>query len=139
MQEKSLIKRNILKYLDYKGLSRYQFYKITGITRGILDQNNGMSEENTAKFLAVFKEVSVEWLITNKGQMLNDGSLNETNPSQVTDSTISYSCKKCKEKDKLLKAQQETIDSQHKLIYRLEEDLEETKKPDNIGQKRKAG
>ena len=69
-QEKLLIKRNILKYLDYKGLSQYEFYKLTGITRGVLNQNNGMSEENTAKYLAYFKEVNAEWLITGNGPML---------------------------------------------------------------------
>jgi phage repressor protein C with HTH and peptisase S24 domain len=68
MQEKSLIKKNILKFLDTKGISKYEFYKRTGITRGILDQNNGMSEGNTAKFLAVFgNEISINWLIRGIG------------------------------------------------------------------------
>jgi phage repressor protein C with HTH and peptisase S24 domain len=68
MQEKSLIKKNILKFIDTKGISKYAFYKRTGITRGILDQNNGMSEENTAKFLAVFgNEISINWLIRGIG------------------------------------------------------------------------
>lgn len=70
MQEKSLIKKNILKFIEYKGITKYSFYKITGITRGVLDQNNGMSEENTAKFLAAFPEVSVEWLILDVPPML---------------------------------------------------------------------
>lgn len=72
MQEKSLIKQNILKYLEFKGLSKYQFYKETGITRGVLDQNNGMSEENTARFLVIHREVSPEWLITGRGEMLRN-------------------------------------------------------------------
>lgn len=70
MQKKSLIKKNILHYIEFKGISRYQFYQLTGITRGILDQNNGMSEENTAKFLAYAKDINVEWLITGRGNML---------------------------------------------------------------------
>lgn len=70
MQENSTIKRNILKYIDYKGITKYRFYQETGITRGILDQNNGMSEENTARFLACFPEINAEWLITDKGTML---------------------------------------------------------------------
>lgn len=72
MQEKSIIKQNILKYLDFKGISPYKFYQESGITRGILSQNNGMSEENTAKFLAYCNEVNIEWLITGKGEMLID-------------------------------------------------------------------
>jgi hypothetical protein len=52
MKEKSLIKKNILQYLDSKGISKYKFYQDTGITRGVLSQNNGMSEENTARIIA---------------------------------------------------------------------------------------
>lgn len=70
MQEKSLIKKNILQFIDYKGITKYKFYQETGITRGILDQNNGMSEENTTRFLAFYPEVSPEWLLTGKGEML---------------------------------------------------------------------
>lgn len=77
MQEKSLIKQNILKYLDFIGVSQYKFYQITGITRGILQQNNGMSEENTARFLDYFKEVNPEWLITGKEPMLKNQTTND--------------------------------------------------------------
>lgn len=76
MQENSTIKQNILQYLDFKGITKYQFYKDTGITRGILSQNNGMSEDNTLRFLAYFNEVNPEWLLTGKGSMLKS----ETKP-----------------------------------------------------------
>jgi hypothetical protein len=69
-QEKSLIKRNILKYLEFKGVSEYKFYQNTGITRGVLGQNNGISEENTTKFLAYYPEVDANWLLTGTGSML---------------------------------------------------------------------
>lgn len=72
MQEKSLIKQNILQFIDIKGISKYKFYQETGITRGILDQNNGMSEENTTRFLACFPEINPEWLLTGKGEMLKE-------------------------------------------------------------------
>ena len=72
MQEKSIIKQNILKYLDFIGLTPYKFYQQTGITRGVLTQNNGMSEENTTRFLDYYRDVSPEWLLTGKGEMLKD-------------------------------------------------------------------
>lgn len=75
MQEKSLIKKNILQYLEIKNITKYEFYQKTGITRGILNQNNGMSEENTAKFLAYFKEINPEWLLTGNGPMLKNTSV----------------------------------------------------------------
>lgn len=79
MQEKSLIKKNILQYLEIKNITKYEFYQKTGITRGILNQNNGMSEENTAKFLAYFKEINPEWLLTGKGPMLKGTSVESIN------------------------------------------------------------
>lgn len=70
MQEKSLIKQNILKYLDFKGISKYKFYQESGITRGVLDQNNGMSEENITRFLAYGLDIDPTWLLTGRGNML---------------------------------------------------------------------
>ncbi|MBS1535343.1 MAG: helix-turn-helix transcriptional regulator [Bacteroidetes bacterium] len=70
MQEKSIIKQNILRYLDFKGITPYKCYQETGITRGVLTQNNGMSEENTSKFLAYYTDVNIEWLLTGNGEMI---------------------------------------------------------------------
>lgn len=82
MQEKSLIKQNILQFLDFKGISKYKFYQLSGITRGVLDQNNGMSEENTARFLALFPEISTEWLLTGKGSMEKSEPVQEQTPNE---------------------------------------------------------
>ncbi len=68
-QEKSPVKQRILLFLAENGISQYEFYKITGITRGILTQNNGMSEDNVAKFLAQYPQVNTEWLLTGAGEM----------------------------------------------------------------------
>lgn len=77
-QEFSTIKRNILRYLESKGISQYQCYKDTGITRGVLGQSTGISEDNLIKFLDHYKDVSIEWLITGDGDMLLDESATRT-------------------------------------------------------------
>lgn len=69
-QEKSLIKQNISLYLAKKGVSDYEYYKVSGTTRGILGQNNGISEDNISRFLAYAPDVNHEWLLTGKGSML---------------------------------------------------------------------
>lgn len=72
IQEKSLIKQNILLFLSKIGVSAYEYYKQTGTTRGILTQNNGISEDNIARFLAYAPNVNPAWLLTGKGSMLLD-------------------------------------------------------------------
>lgn len=69
MQNISPIKQKILEFLDYKGVSKYKFYKDSGITRGVLDKESGISEDNIAKFIAYFPEVNSEWLLTGEGSM----------------------------------------------------------------------
>ena len=69
-QEKSLIKQNILLYLNKKGVSPYEFYRVSGVTRGVLSQNNGISEDNLARFLAYASDVNPSWLLTGKGEMI---------------------------------------------------------------------
>lgn len=86
-QEISPIKVKILQVLDAKNVSQYTFYKNSGVTRGILSQTNGISEENIARFLAYFPDVSAEWLFRGVGEMIrhgNDGTtINITNTKQT--------------------------------------------------------
>jgi len=68
--KKSIIKQNILQYLKYKRITPYVFYKKTGITRGVLSQDNGLSENNLFKFLSVYSDLNFDWLFFGKGEML---------------------------------------------------------------------
>ena len=77
MREFSIIKQNILKFLEFKGVSKYEFYQKTGTSNGILSQKNGLSEENIFKFLSYYSEVSPEWLLTGKGNMLKEEVVKE--------------------------------------------------------------
>lgn len=87
-QEKSLIKQNISLYLAKKGVSDYVYYKESGTTRGILGQNNGISEENISRFLAYAPDVNYEWLLTGKGNMLK-----EEETEDVSAPVVSYDSK----------------------------------------------
>lgn len=68
----SPIKARILQFIDYRGISKYKFYKETGITRGVLDKKNGICEDNIAKFIACYAKVSAEWLLRGSGGMLKE-------------------------------------------------------------------
>ncbi len=84
-QEKSPIKQRILLFLAKKQVTQYEFYKNTGVTRGVLGQNNGISEDNLSRFLAYYPEVNIEWLMTGRGEMLE----NKEGATQVPPS-VSY-------------------------------------------------
>lgn len=113
-QKKSIVKQNILQIIDIKGISKYEFYKKTRITRGVLDQNNGMSEENIARFLACFTEIDANWLITGEGNMYRDKS-----SDQPPDQSEIISLLKDKIED-----QKEKIEDQQKIIGLLEDKIE---------------
>ncbi len=63
----SLIKERILQFIQLEGFSKSEFYRRTGITRGVLDKDSGLTEANIAKFVAAFSDVSLEWLINGYG------------------------------------------------------------------------
>lgn len=69
-QENSPIKKRILQYLNYKNISEYAFYKESGITRGILNQKTGISEDNLSKFLAYAQDISTSWVLLGQGNMI---------------------------------------------------------------------
>lgn len=81
IQKKSPIKERILQYADTMNISRREFYRITGISRGTLESNTGITEEIMAKFIATFEEISPEWLITGRGEMLRSGTSSDHIPN----------------------------------------------------------
>lgn len=73
----SILKQRILQYLDSKGISKYECYKNTGITNGVLSQSNGMSEDNLLRFLSYYSDISTDWLLNGCGSMLRDETLKD--------------------------------------------------------------
>ena len=72
MREISFFKERILQYLEYKGIKKYECYKNTGITNGVLSQKNGLSEDNIMRFFSYYKDINPVWFITGEGNMLID-------------------------------------------------------------------
>lgn len=74
MQEKeqkiSPIKRRILQFADTLNVSKREFYLQIGVSRGTLESKTGITEDILAKFIAAYPNVSIEWLMQGKGDML---------------------------------------------------------------------
>jgi hypothetical protein len=64
------IRSRILDFLDFKGLSRYRFYKMTDLSNGFLDKEGAINSDNCEKICDVFPEMNPEWLVLGKGEML---------------------------------------------------------------------
>lgn len=75
MQEKiqkiSPIKQRILFYADKIGISKREFYSRIGVSRGTLEAKTGITEDVLTKFFATYPEVSIRWVMTGEGEMLN--------------------------------------------------------------------
>ena len=76
MKNFSNIKQNILQFIERQNISKNKLYEKTGISNGTLSQKGGMSESNIMKFLSAYTEVSAEWLLTGKGEMLKSSVQN---------------------------------------------------------------
>lgn len=61
------IKSRILDYLSAEGMTPAEFYRKSGITRGVLSQPNGISEENLLRFFLCFPDANPDWLISGRG------------------------------------------------------------------------
>lgn len=66
-------KERVLLYLDSKGVSKYQFYKDTGLSNGFLDKGENIGSDKCEIISDAFPDLSIEWLITGKGDMLSTG------------------------------------------------------------------
>lgn len=60
----------MLEYLDYKGISKYKFYKDTKLSNGFLDKNRNIGSDKCAIISNSYPEINIEWVITGKGKML---------------------------------------------------------------------
>lgn len=63
-------RERILKYIESKGISKYRFYKDIGLSNGYLDKEGNVGSDICEKISYQYKDLSIEWLITGKGEML---------------------------------------------------------------------
>lgn len=92
MRENSIFKERILQYIETKHISKYEFYQKTGVSNGVLSQNNGLSEENLVRFLSYYTDVSAEWITRGVGEMIvqnkENSPISSENPSESIVKTL---------------------------------------------------
>ena len=79
MREKEKIK----KYLEYKQVSKNQFYKATGLSVGFLDSGNSLGADKLKIIINAFPDLSLTWLLLDEGDMIGKPSVSADNNSGV--------------------------------------------------------
>ncbi len=127
-------KERILQFIEYKHISRTLFFEKTGIKRGFLDSdklNQAVSDDHFAKIIANFSDISMEWLITGKGNMLKDTSesiepINKVNkPPEYNNVDYKEKYYELLEENRELRLKMERVEDKHNIeLEKLKETLQ---------------
>ena len=90
MQHISPIKQRILQFFETLNISKRDFYKKLGISRGTLESNTGITEDVMAKFIATFPDVSIDWLIFGIGSMIKEAENQSDNSNTLKEPVAVY-------------------------------------------------
>lgn len=60
--------QRVLEYLGSIGMSKYEFYKKTGLSNGFLDKGQNIGSDKCEKISEIFPALNIAWVITGKGQ-----------------------------------------------------------------------
>lgn len=66
------IRERILQYLEFKDITRYRFYKETGISNGFLDKEGSVGSDKCEIICSHYKDLSPEWLLLAEGSMIRN-------------------------------------------------------------------
>lgn len=62
----------LLQIVEYKGISKRQFYKETGLSNGYLDKDREVGHKKIEIICSTYPDVNPLWLLFGKGEMLLD-------------------------------------------------------------------
>lgn len=59
-------------FLNLQGSSKNLFYEKSGMANGLLDKNGGLSEDSILKICDIYPELSIDWLLLEKGEIIRE-------------------------------------------------------------------
>lgn len=86
------IKEKILAYLDIKGIKRGEFFEAIGVAPSNFKgaaKNSELGGDKIAKILTTYPDLSAEWLMADRGEMLKTNRTFDS-PSSVTSTSYPF-------------------------------------------------
>ncbi len=115
-------------YLKYKGLNDNKMTIETGLSNGLIGKarkRGALSQENISKILQKYTELDANWLLTGDGFMLKSeykGLFEDKNDNDFKTIEFIKSKDEFDSKDLLIQSYLQNIETQKKLIDKLEEE-----------------
>ena len=128
-----MTRKRLLQFVEYKNLTRQEFYDSVGFKRGILDadkRKSAVKDTDLAKILAIYPELDLYWLILGEGEMIR--KINEPQETIEVGKEVQTPCDEikiiAKERAYIIDLQKDKIEMQNKIIEDLELKLQKLKK-----------
>ena len=71
------IRSRLKLFIDSKSITRYKFYKDLDLSNGFLDKEGAIGSDKCEKICSKYPDLSLEWLITGKGNMVQNNALEQ--------------------------------------------------------------
>lgn len=78
-------KEKIIQYIDYKGISKRDFYRQTGFSNGFLDSGKHIGSDNIKIIISNYPDISLDWLVMDDGEMIKTKNAEITNKKNVSE------------------------------------------------------
>lgn len=129
----------LAEYIESKNISFNAFDISIGASNGYIGKQiknkASIGGDVIEKIACIYTDISLDWLITGKGEMIRNKSNYNTSHNIASEPGQDYECQLCEEKEKRIDALERIIRTQGSLIDTLQEKSGSSKS----GQKRKAG
>lgn len=109
----------ILQIIDFKAISKNQFYKETGLSNGFLDKVKDIGVSKLELILKTYPEINPEFIIFGKGSMFKK----EEDLSIIQEEQAPY-YRRNNQNDKIIEIQKQLLESQAREIKLLQEKIE---------------
>lgn len=76
-------KEKILKYLDYKGVSKNKFYTQTGLSVGFLDSGSSLGVDKLKIIIDNYHDFNLEWFIYGRGEIVKNENVEKNIPENI--------------------------------------------------------